>query len=61
MSHDTCSLKSTPEEPPEDSWTIRRIAERAIRFSILRARHSEATRQQTRQVEAFQGEGGQGG
>ena len=57
-------------EDPKDSWTIRCIAERAIRFSILRTRHFavvseskalDAARQQTRQIEAFQSEGGQGG
>ena len=71
MTHDSCSLQSVPREPkPKDSWKIKRVAKRAIRFSILFARHSallaeskdfEASTRHTRQIEAFQGEGGQGG
>ncbi len=71
MTHDSCSLQSVPGKPrSKDPWKIERIARRAIRFSILLARHSallaeskafEAATQHTRQIETFQGEGGQGG
>ncbi len=69
MTHDSCSLQSAPRKP-KDPWTMKRIARRAIRFLILRARHSallaeskasEAEAQHARQIEAFHGEGGQGG